>query len=107
MRAVGIVAGVVGIVATAVGLVFVAAVANGLVLSILWGWFMVPTLGLPEIGIPQAIGISMVAGYITYQSGAENKSGGDSGEAIKKLVALVLLRPVVVLALGWIVVQFM
>lgn len=51
----GVVAGVVGI-----------AALNGFMLSYLWQWFVVP-LGVPAIGIIQAIGICMIVSMLTYQ----------------------------------------
>jgi hypothetical protein len=39
----------------------VLVVLNGWVLSVLWGWFVVPALGLPTLSIPLAIGLCSVA----------------------------------------------
>jgi hypothetical protein len=39
-------------------------VLNGLVVSILWGWFVVPALNAPAITIPIAIGLCSVAGLM-------------------------------------------
>ena len=41
------------------------AILNGLVLTILWGWFVVPFFGLPPMPIPEAIGIAIIASYLT------------------------------------------
>lgn len=49
----------------------VASVWSGFVLSILWGWFIVPAFHLPQISIPLAIGISLVVGMLTYQVSAQ------------------------------------
>lgn len=43
-----------------VALLILSSVLNGWVLSILWGWFLVPTLKLPPLTVVQAIGIAMV-----------------------------------------------
>ncbi len=40
-------------------LVVVLSVVRGFVLSYLWSWFVAP-LGIPEIGIAHAIGISLI-----------------------------------------------
>ena len=37
---------------------------KGLVLKILWGWFIVP-LGIMEIGIAHALGFSIIITYLT------------------------------------------
>lgn len=46
-------------------LVFAAPIAmlNGVVLSDIWGWFIVPALGAPDITWLQAVGVAIVAGY--------------------------------------------
>jgi len=50
------------------GIMVVSCLLRGWVLSILWRWFMVPTLGLPALSVPQAIGIALVVGMLTHQS---------------------------------------
>jgi hypothetical protein len=68
---------------------------SGFVLSILWGWFMVP-LGLPALGVAQAIGIALVAGMLTHQM--------PRGEAeTSALFAFAFLAPLFSLAIGWVV----
>ena len=44
----------------------IVSMFGGLVLSLLWGWFFVP-LGLPQIGIGLALGISLTLSYLTHQ----------------------------------------
>lgn len=53
-----------------------AMILRGYVLSVLWRWFVVP-LGVPEIGIAQAIGISIIVGLVML--GVATKS--DTSEA--------------------------
>lgn len=36
---------------------------NGWAISLLWGWFLVPTLGVRAISVVEAIGIAMVVCY--------------------------------------------
>ena len=50
------------------GIMVVSCLLRGWVLSILWRWFMVPTLGLPALSVPQAIGIALVVGMLTHHS---------------------------------------
>lgn len=45
------------------GAVAVSAIIRGLVLSILWGWFVEP-LGIEAIDIAEAIGLSAVVGLL-------------------------------------------
>ena len=85
----------------------VAAILNGWALSVLWGWFFVPTLRLPELGIVQAIGIAMVVGYLTYQHiDTQPKSGDGTSKLIETGVNSVI-RPVFAVAFGWVVHSFM
>ncbi len=58
---------VLGLVVAGVLLAALSAVVNGWVLSILWGWFMVPTFGLPALSIPAAIGVALVVHYLTSE----------------------------------------
>jgi len=55
---------------------FPAAVWDGYVLSILWGWFVVP-LGLAAIGKAHAYGICVVLGLARYryEEGEQNEWG--------------------------------
>ena len=40
-------------------------ILRGLVLKILWGWFLVP-LGVMAITIPHALGFATIVTYLTY-----------------------------------------
>lgn len=94
----------------AVGVVFIAlfaaatlaflAVYEGLVLWVIWGWFMVP-LGTPQITLPWAIGLSLIAGLLT------NTTPPVAKEDQNKHIFNVLSKPAVILAWAWIAKQFM
>jgi hypothetical protein len=51
---------------------FVIAV-RGVLLSMLWGWFMVPTFGLPALGVAQSVGVSIVISMFHPTAGASQK----------------------------------
>lgn len=91
------IAAVLGIIA----LFALALVWRGLVLSIMWGWFIVP-LGAPEIGVALAIGIAGTIGMITHKMDGGEKP---EGQATKEMVMLFTV-PLILLGLGWIVHQF-
>jgi len=83
------------------------AISNGWALSVLWGWFFVPTLGLPELGVVQAIGIALVVDYLTHR---RTDTRPLSGEVMNKLVeagANSVLRAIFAVAFGWVVHSFM
>jgi hypothetical protein len=76
-----ILGGFVGIVA----LVVLSTLLRGYALSVLWGWFMVPTLGLPHLSVAQAIGIAIVVSFLTYQDHSDlQKKEESNGETIAR-----------------------
>lgn len=93
-----------GVVIGIAGLLVISSILNGFVLVILWSWFIVPVFELPSLTIPYAIGLAMIASFLTYQWKAdpENK---------EKMTALTLLgvaifRPLLTLLFGYIVHMF-
>lgn len=83
-------------------------IINGWVLSILWGWFMVPILSLPQLSVPAAMGIALVVGNLTHQYNPRNKHDEDNDEdTVRLFFALIVFRPLFVLSLGWIVKAFL
>lgn len=82
-------------------LLFVNAIVRGFVLSILWGWFLVP-LGVPAVGVAGAIGVALVIGMLT-----EHLKNQDSTEDVGVQITVSLLSPFFILLLGYIVHSFM
>jgi hypothetical protein len=69
----------------------------------LWMWFGVP-LGLPQIGMAHAVGISLlVSNFKTLPNINEKKPDESFGEVILKTIVANLFF----LAFGWVVLQFM
>ncbi len=85
----------------------IAAMLNGWALSVLWGWFFVPTLGLPALDIVQAIGIAMVVSYLTYQHIDTQPKDEDSTSKMIGMGVLTVARPLIAVAFGWVVHSFM
>lgn len=76
----------------------VGPMLDGYALSVLWGWFVAPTFGLPLLTYGVAAGIALTVRYLTRQV--------DHSEEKKELgmparVAIVLLKPVLALGFGW------
>ena len=91
-----------------VPLMVVGAILNGYALSITWGWFMVPTFGLPELGIAQAIGIALVVGFLTkHVPFSDMEKAKEPIQRLTNSVVHTLLRPLLVLGMGWVILQFM
>jgi hypothetical protein len=81
---------------------FVVAVGwGGYVLMILWGWFIVPTLAFAPLGWPEAIGVSLVVNYMTHQYRHSPKTEN------AKITAYVFGKPLLFLAVGYVVKLFM
>uniref|UniRef100_A0A6M3M4S4 Uncharacterized protein n=1 Tax=viral metagenome TaxID=1070528 RepID=A0A6M3M4S4_9ZZZZ len=76
---------------------------KGLVLTILWRWFVVPVTGLPALSIPMALGISLIAGYLTEQYIKQPKDD-DEDQVHSLIVGIVkgFLSPAFALFFGWI-----
>ena len=90
-----------------VALLVISSVLNGWVLSILWGWFFVPVLDLPQLSTIQAIGIAMVVSYLTYQHIESDSSKDDTTTALVKAFFMAIFRPLLTLLFAWIVHMFM
>ena len=93
-----------------VSTVVVLSILRGWVLSILWGWFVVP-LGVPALSIPMAIGIAVTISFLIFNPNDRDnkmdfstKSGID--EAVSKMVNAILY-PFIALGIGWIVTFFL
>ena len=99
-----IIGGTVGIVAVMVG----SALWRGYVLSTLWGWFVVPLFGLPKLAIAPAIGLSLVVGFLTYQTPPDvEERKRDGVDKWVRIVVLAALLPALSLGMGWIVHWYM
>jgi putative Mn2+ efflux pump MntP len=86
-------------------LVIVSTIFNGFALAQLWEWFITTTFAIKAITIPQAIGLSMVIGFITGNYNTESNDKDDTEKWIKAIV-LAILKPTFALVFGWIIYQF-
>jgi uncharacterized membrane protein YhdT len=82
--------------------ILVAAFFNGLTLSLLWGWFITPYIGLPDIGLVPAIGIGMIIRYLTHEN-----NGNSNNESWVTVIVSAIVSPLIVLSLGWILTWFL
>ena len=81
-------------------LAFLAPIANGFALSWLWFWFITP-LGVPVIGTAHAIGISMIARWVTDHNAATKE------RTPAELAGLIIFMPLLALGFGWLAHLFM
>jgi hypothetical protein len=82
----------------------VVALSNllrGYVVYKLWFWFMVP-LGIMNISVLQAMGISILGNLIAYQTPLKGE-GRDFAEVVEISIAVSLIA----LFSGWVITQFM
>ncbi len=86
---------------------FIVCIFGGYALSILWGWFIVPTFGAPTLNIAPAVGIALVVNFLTHPSPDKSKEEQDFNKWARKVAARGTLRPIVALCLGWVVHLFM
>ena len=81
-------------------IIAISTLINGWVLSILWGWFIVPVFGVQAITLGQAIGLSMVVSFLTYQYIDAKK---DENNGAWTAVAVAIFRPLFALFFGWLI----
>jgi hypothetical protein len=78
-----------------------AVVVNGLVLQVLWDWFVIPVFGLPALSLPATMGLSLLVNYLT-QSAAQATE-----ENTTRVYVMMFVKPVIGLVAGWIIHLFM
>ena len=97
-----------GLVVLFVSSIVIASLMNGWALSVLWGWFVSPIFGVPNLSIMAAIGFSLVVGMLTQSPSSKDEHSDKSfGALIVNLLAVAVFRPAFVVFLGWIVLKFM
>ena len=77
-----------------------SAIWAGFTFSVLWAWFVVPTFSAPPLTIPVAIGLVLLVAFLTYQH-SRSSTTGDTSTA--EMIARAILRPALVLLLGYVV----
>jgi hypothetical protein len=84
------------------------ALLDAIVLSTLWGWFIVPVFHLPALGLAAALGVSVVWGWLSYKvrDDEDLKSTNDVKENLKKLFKPIF-RALVTLGIGFIIHLFL
>lgn len=82
-----------------VAVLLIAIVLRGIAISIMWTWFVVP-LGVPSIGVAHAIGFSAIAAALTRDHPEDKRS-------TRQVLILAFAKPIALVAIGWIITQFM
>lgn len=89
-------------------LTVLSCLLSGWVLTILWGWFLVP-FGLAQIGIAHGIGICLAGRLI---SGAASRTEPhntkeDPFDRMGRMMITMLVGPLMILFIGWLAQMFM
>lgn len=81
---------------------------GGYTLMKLWGWFMVPTFGLPRLHLAAALGAILVAQYLTHQSNIQSEETKEGFFTLLcKSFAYDIFRPSLALLSGFIIKHWM
>lgn len=86
--------------------IIIEFILNGFVLCILWSWFIIPVFHLPKLFLVQAIGIGLVIDYLTKQHNFKKENEFDEihmDENKIRSVIFSLMKPIIVLIMGWII----
>jgi hypothetical protein len=68
---------------------------------ILWRWFIVKQFSLPELSLPLAVGVGLVAGSLTYQLPPDVvEKERDTAERFGVAAIKLFFRPLFLLAIG-------
>lgn len=94
------------VVPTVVATVVLAAVLNGYTLSVLWGWFVVPTFHLPTLPIAMAMGIALTVRYITNQDVDCVEPERPPLRRLARTFGFPFLRVALTLGIGWVIHRF-
>ena len=91
-----------------VAMIIPSVMWSGYVLSIMWGWFIVPTFGLPSLQVGVAIDISGIISFIVPTSDYKKKEEDEGiGEIVLGGVIRAVGKPAIFLLFGWIVKSWM
>jgi hypothetical protein len=97
----GVLVGFFGMIAA---IVVVRSVPYGWAIKTLWGWFVVPAFGIPDITLPTAIGITFLLSVLLPRAGDEYASEKRKEEGryavIANMIAHLFLTPLIAVGLG-------
>lgn len=98
---------ILGYVTTLVVFIVISALLNGYVLSVFWGWFVVPVFDVASITTLQAYGIMLTVGLLKGSASTNNDSNKSTADKLGELLATSIFMPLFCLFFGYIVHLFM
>jgi hypothetical protein len=78
-----------------------AIIYSGFAMTVVWGWFVTPALGLAVPSIPMMLGLSSLVHYMSYQF-IDFKNEKDAEDQLISAIAVSLSRPSILLIFGYI-----
>ena len=88
-------------------LLIAGTILRGFMLSVMWGWFVVPLFHLPVLSIPYAIGLAVTASLFAGTKSSKTDDKKKTADKIAEWIAQIILGPFLVLGVAWIVKQFL
>lgn len=79
---------------------------SGYVLSILWGWFVVPFLFLPALPVTYAIGLRLIVLSFARVKAKDVDDNDKVEDAYVKSIGVAVFLPAYCLFFGWIITLF-
>jgi hypothetical protein len=76
------------------------------VITVLWGWFIVPQFAISQLGMINAIGLSLVVSLLTARLSKVDSDDDERNKTLAGQIAVGIVAPAMALLYGWIVVQF-
>lgn len=93
------------ILSTVVGSI-VLLLYGGWIFQTLWGWFVATTFGIQTLSLPQAIGLSIFAGLITWKLPPKEDTNQTFTEVFVRASVIPIISWTVLLLSGYIVTFF-
>lgn len=87
--------------------ILVVALLRGWTLMLLWRWFVRPALQVPVLSFAAAAGISLVVHYLTYQDVDCAQPERSPSSYLLRQFGYHLIRPLVVLSVGYVLTLFL
>lgn len=83
--------------------IFVGIPLRGWVITVLWGWFIVSTFGLPQLTLGQAGGLSLTLCFLR-PAYYPTKDGDEAlSQMLHQTFISIVVEPVLVIFAGWLV----
>lgn len=98
---------IIGYAVTTAFLMAFNSLLSGWALTVLWGWFIVPTFHTPPLNLVPAIGLNLVISFLTYHFVDTETPDRSFGESLFRSFLVALFTVASYLGVGWVVHLFM